>query len=187
MERDTSSRQQSSPTSTIWASFIFPRTLPKKGQQCSTSVMFKLYWIQSITRQRQYSPFLTAINSHRQVLKDFVYGKNILCFCAHNSHEECQQGSICVPRGVYTSPDNNNHGVASSIEFNNKENLLLPPFQNNPRTNLSTVISFSINNGSDVQITDESSPIRITFGQVQKLILIINYMVSPSAFGTAKC
>ena len=52
-----------------------PRTLPKKGQQCSTSVMFKLYWIQSITRQRQYSPFLTAINSHRQVLKDIVYGR----------------------------------------------------------------------------------------------------------------
>ena len=105
-----------------------------------------------------------------------------MALCEGSSHDECQQGSICVPRGVYIGPDNNNHGVASSIEFNNKENLLLPPFQNNPRTNLSTVISFSINNGSQVQITDDSSPIRITFDQVQKLIPITNFMFSPSAF-----
>ena len=58
------------------------------------------------------------------------------------------------------------HGVASAIEFDNKENLLLPSFQNDPKTNLSTVISFSVNNGSEVQITYDSLPVRITFDQV---------------------
>ena len=91
--------------------------------------------------------------------------KNILDCCC-SSHDTCCQGSICIPREVYDNTDNAGQGVASAIEFNNKENLLFPLFQNNPQTNLSTVISFSMNTSSEVQITDESSPIRISFNQV---------------------
>ena len=80
--------------------------------------------------------------------------------------DACQQGSICIPEEVYNNIDITGHGVASAIEFDNKENLLLPSFQNDPQTNLSTVISFSLNNGTEVKIADDSLPIRITFDQV---------------------
>ena len=80
--------------------------------------------------------------------------------------DACEQGSICIPEEVYNNINMTRHGVASAIEFDNKENLLLPSFQNDPETNLSTVVSFSLNNSSEVKIADYSLPIRITFDQV---------------------
>ena len=79
-----------------------------------------------------------------------------------------QQGSICIPSEVYEDANDDavHYGVASALEFYNGENLLLPPFQYDPQTNLSTVISFSIDNGSKVQLGGDAEPIRITFHQV---------------------
>ena len=128
------------------------------------------------------------MNSRRQVGKILsTIQKNTLDCCCYT----CCQGSICIPREVYDNTDNAGQGVASAIEFNNKENLLFPLFQNNPQTNLSTVISFSINSSSEVQITDESSPIRITFNQVKSLfpssIWMTSSILQPSDLQSVFC
>ena len=44
---------------------------------------------------------------------------------------------------------------------------MLPSFTYDPQTNLSTVIGFSIDNGSKVQLAGDAEPIRITFNQVR--------------------
>ena len=117
-----------------------------------------------------------------------------------------QQGSICIPSAVYEEAGFVSRGVASAFEFYNGENLLLPAFEYDPHTNLSTVISFSIdnnaskveltmtmtvisfsidNNASKVELAEDSEPIRITFKQVFFSDRYI-YCLSP-AFPSAKC
>ena len=83
------------------------------------------------------------------------------------------QGSICIPNAVYDKTNETVPGVASAVEFYNRENLLLPPFQYDPQTNLSTVISFSMDNGSKVQLADDVDPIRITFNEVRLFLLFL--------------
>ena len=76
--------------------------------------------------------------------------------------------------------------MASAFEFYNGENLLLPAFEYDPHTNLSTVISFSIDNkASKVELAEDAEPIRITFHQVFFSDRYI-YCLSP-AFPSAKC
>ena len=85
----------------------------------------------------------------------------------HLSTFNNQQGSICIPSAVFNDANEvAHHGVASALDFYNGENLMLPSFQYDPQTNLSTVISFSIDNGSKVQLAGDDEPIRITFNQV---------------------
>ena len=98
------------------------------------------------------------------------------------------QGSICIPSAVYDEASDVGHGVAFAVEFYNRENLLLPSFQYDPQTNLSTVISFSIDNGSKVQLADDVEPIRITFNQVGFLFdQKIHVFPQPSQLHTVSC
>ena len=91
-----------------------------------------------------------------------------VCYMLKKTQDDYrQQGPNCIPSAVYDEVSDTAHGVASAVQFCNRENLLLPSFQYDPQTNLSTVISFSIDNGSKVQLADDVEPIRITFNQVK--------------------
>ena len=58
------------------------------------------------------------------------------------------------------------HGVATALEFFNGDNLLFPSFQHNPWSNLSSIVGFSLDNNSKVELPHDAKPIRIRFKQV---------------------
>ena len=59
------------------------------------------------------------------------------------------------------------HGVATALEFFNGDNLLFPSFQHNPWSNLSSIVGFSLDNNSKVELPHDAKPIRIRFKQVK--------------------
>ena len=58
------------------------------------------------------------------------------------------------------------HGVAIALEFYNGDNLLFPSFQYDPQSNLSSIIGFSLDNNSKVELSRDAQPVRIRFKQV---------------------
>ena len=58
------------------------------------------------------------------------------------------------------------HGVATALEFYNGDNLLFPSFQYDPQSNLSSIIGFSLDNNSKVELSRDAQPVRIRFKQV---------------------
>ena len=58
------------------------------------------------------------------------------------------------------------HGVAIALEFYNGEDLLFPSFQYDPQSNLSSIIGFSLDNNSKVELSRDAEPVRIRFKQV---------------------
>ena len=58
------------------------------------------------------------------------------------------------------------HGVATALEFYNGDNLLFPSFQYDHQSNLSSIIGFSLDNNSKVELSRDAQPVRIRFKQV---------------------
>ena len=58
------------------------------------------------------------------------------------------------------------HGVATAMEFYNGDDLLFPSFQYEPLSNLSSIIGFSLDNNSKVELSRDAEPVRIRFKQV---------------------
>ena len=74
-------------------------------------------------------------------------------------------GKICIPNIAY-STTKQGLSVASALQFNNKGGLIFPLLSNHPQTNLSSIISLSIDNKTHVDLPSGSPPVRITFYQV---------------------
>ena len=58
------------------------------------------------------------------------------------------------------------HGVATALQFFNGDDLLFPSFQYDPQSNLSSIIGFSLDNNSRVELPRDAEPIKIRFKQV---------------------
>ena len=56
--------------------------------------------------------------------------------------------------------------MATALEFYNGDNLLFPSFQYDPQSNLSSIIGFSLDNNSKVELSRDAQPVRIRFKQV---------------------
>ena len=82
------------------------------------------------------------------------------------------QGSICLPAEVWGTKPGLGHVVVSALEFYNGENLLFPAFQTHPQSNLSSIISLSVDNNSKVELPLDGEPIRIRFNQVTQYIIV---------------
>ena len=89
------------------------------------------------------------------------------------------QGSICLPGEAWSSTPGLGHVVVSAFEFYNGDNLLFPAFQTHPQSNLSSIISLSVDNNSKVELPQDGEPIRIRFNQVA---LKSNFILSDSHF-----
>ena len=76
------------------------------------------------------------------------------------------QGSICLPSEVWGTKPGLGHVVVSALEFYNGDSLIFPAFKTNPQSNLSSIISLSVDNNSKVELPLDGEPIRIRFNQV---------------------
>ena len=106
--------------------------------------------------------------SHLQLLqvqpsKESTMSSYYLCFL---------QGSICLPGEAWSSTPGLGHVVVSAFEFYNGDNLLFPAFQTHPQSNLSSIISLSVDNNSKVELPQDGEPIRIRFNQVTQYIIV---------------
>ena len=80
------------------------------------------------------------------------------------------KGSICIPAHL---SDGYGRGVATSLMFQNGDDLLFPSFHYDPQTNLSSIIGLSLDNDSKVEISHGDEPVRIKFKQVNIFLGII--------------
>ena len=76
------------------------------------------------------------------------------------------QGSICIPNEALSTTNGMGHGVATAMEFYNEDDLLFPSFQYDPQSNLSSIIGFSLDDNSKVELSRDAEPVRIRFKQV---------------------
>ena len=76
------------------------------------------------------------------------------------------QGSICIPNEALSTTNGMGHGVATAMEFYNGDDLLFPSFQYDPQSNLSSIIGFSLDDNSKVELSHDAEPVRIRFKQV---------------------
>ena len=82
------------------------------------------------------------------------------------------QGSICPPAEVWGTKPGLGHVVVSASEFYNGDNLLFPAFKTHPQSNLSSIISLSVDNNSKMELPLYGEPIRIKFNQVTPYMIV---------------